>query len=158
MAWRRATWLGMAAALAVALAGCATTPAPRPASMEAASMDAEREAGTAYGYNMLRLIEADAPLMQLLATLHVTQTLRVALVVDPDGFVERGVMLKGEQPEYIESAILNTLINLNFGSFTRKMPPHRMIYILPVQPPAAPLTVPPPAPPPAPRPAPEQMI
>lgn len=116
----------------LALAGCA---APQPAARPVAS--AVPPGMVAYGNNMKQEIQSDQILAQILRSHNISKEFGVGLVVDPNGYVEKGFMVKTEMPLDAAQAVINHLINVNFGDFTPDMPNHKLVIVLPVYPPAA---------------------
>jgi hypothetical protein len=125
-----------AAGLAL-IGGC--TPAPKaPAPVATAPPETAQQASAAglYGENLERMLRADPMLTQILITGHVTTTLRVGLLVAPNGVVEKGLMLKSSAQPNVEQAILGRLIAMNFGNFSAAMPGRPLIFLIPIIPPA----------------------
>ncbi len=120
------------------LAGCTqapppaqyATPVPEPVAAQ------QTAAAGAYGEALLQTVRLDPTLGQILANFHVQQQLQVGLVVDPNGFVEKGFMVRSSQPQPVEQAVLGHLININFGAFSPAMPQHKLVFLVPVDPPA----------------------
>jgi hypothetical protein len=114
-------------------AGCAP-PQPAPTPVASAAVPPGM---VTYGNNMKQEIQSDQILAQILRSNDISKEFGVGLVVDPNGYVEKGFMVKSEMPVPAAEAVINHLINVNFGDFTPDMPNHKLIIVLPVYPPAA---------------------
>lgn len=112
------------------LAGCATPP---PAPPPPPAHTAQDDAAARYGAAMIQTITADQQVQQILAANNVTQSLAIGLIVDPNGYVEKGFAPKAGQNDVAVQAVLGHLINVNFGTFTPDMPGHRLVFVLPVR-------------------------
>jgi hypothetical protein len=121
--------LALGALLLLTAAGCATPPpAPPPAA------NAQTDIIAQYGETMISKISQDQMVQQILAANHVTQELGVGLIVDPNGYVEKGFMAKSVQNQAAEQALLQHLINVNFGPFSAGMPQRKLVFLVPIKP------------------------
>ncbi len=116
-------------------AGCAQAP-NGPAAATAQADTAQTQAMKAYGDAIIQTIKSDQVLAQILANGHVTNTLEVGLRIDPNGYVEKGYMVKTSAAPAVEQAVLGHLINVNFGNFSPDMPNRPLLFFVPVKPPA----------------------
>jgi hypothetical protein len=117
------------------LGACAAAP-PAPPPPRPVSQADETAACGAYGRQITYILQTDPVLMQILVTQHVTQTLDVGLIVDPNGNVERGFMIRMPGAATAQMAVLAHLIGVHFGSFLPNMPNRKVLVLVPVRPPA----------------------
>lgn len=90
-----------------------------------------------YAEAMVRTMRSDLGLARLMARYHVAQTVGVGLVVQPNGFVQKGFVHKGALPVEAEVALIHHLANTNFGPFPPGMPQEPQIMTVPVPVPSA---------------------
>jgi hypothetical protein len=121
------------------ISGCTPAsgaPAPAPVAVARPGNAQPEQAARLYGENMVRMVLSDQILTQILINAHVTATLRIALLVAPDGVVEKGLMLSSAPPG-VEQAVLGRLTTMNFGNFSAAMPDRKLIFLISVIPPGS---------------------
>jgi hypothetical protein len=128
--------LPLPAALFAALlmmAGCATPPPQAAAPAAQQITPAQTEAAARYGAAMVKTIAADQAVQVILANHHVTTSLAIGLILEPNGYVLKGFAPKQGQDAAAAQAVLAHLINVNFGAFTPDMPQRQFTFVVPVR-------------------------